>query len=95
MNNIVKLETSIYKLIEKHDEFLKVREKALKDAENAESELKKAKETINDLKLNFAKVEKISDSNLNIENKKEEIIKQIKSIIARLDRLNIDDITNV
>lgn len=95
MNNIVKLETFIHKFIEKHNELREVRNRVVKDAENAESELKRAKETINDLKLNIEKVEKTSSDNYNIENKKDGIIRQIKSIIARLDRLNIDDITNV
>lgn len=95
MNNIVKLETFIHKFIEKHNELREVRNRVVKDAENAESELKRAKETINDLKLNIEKVEKTSSDNYNIENKKDGIIRQIKSIIARLNRLNIDDITNV
>jgi len=94
MNNIVKLETFIHKFIEKHNELREVKGKAVEDAENAESELQKAKETINDLKQNVKKVENTSSSNYHIENKKGEIIEQIKSIIARLDHLNIDDITN-
>jgi len=95
MNNIVKLETFINKFIVKHNEFKELKDKAVKDAENAESELERAKETINGLKQNIDKVEKTSSSKYNIENKKDDIIKQIKSIIARLDLLNIDDITSV
>ena len=94
MNNIVKLETFIHKFIVKHNEFKDLKDKAVKDAENAERELERAKETINGLKQNIDKVEKTSSSKYNIENRKDDIIKQIKSIIARLDRLNIDDITS-
>ena len=94
MNNIAKLETFIHKFIVKHNEFKELKDKAVKDAENAESELKRAKETINGLKRNIEKVEKTSSNKYNIEDKKDDIIKQIKSIITRLDRLNIDDITS-
>ncbi len=78
MNNIVKLETFIHKFIVKHNEFKELKDKAVKDAENAESELEKAKETINGLKQNIDKVEKTSSDKYNIENKKDDIIKQIK-----------------
>ena len=94
MNNISKLEASIYKIIDEYIELRKERDNAIKDAENAKDELRKAQETINELEGNIEKVGSASYGNSNIEDKKNEIIRHIKSVINRVEKFKINDITS-
>ena len=96
MNNIVKLETLVHKFVKEYDNLRMEKNNVIENSEDIEIELEKAKETINKLKQNyeyFDRMENTSESN--IENKKSEIIKQIKFIIARIDGLNFGNVTDV
>ena len=94
MNNFGKLEASIHKVIDECHELRIERDYAIKDAENAKDELRKTQETINELEGNIEKIGSASYGSNNIENKKKEIIQHIKSVITRVEKLKIDDITN-
>ena len=94
MKNIVKLETFIHKFVEKHNGLRSERDRVVQEAEIAKSELKQAVETINKLNQNIKEVGKKSDNTNNIENKKNEIIHHIKSLVNRIDKLDLDDFTN-
>ena len=94
MNNFGKLEASIHKVIDECHELRIERDNAIKDAENAKDELRKTQETINELEGNIEKIGSASYGSNNIENKKKEIIQHIKSVITRVEKLKIDDITN-
>ena len=96
MNNIVKLETLVHKFVEEYDTLWRERDIANSKSENSEIELEKARETINELKKkseNFERMENTSEHN--IEDRKSDIIKQIKLIIARIDNLDFGNITDV
>ncbi len=94
MKSIVKLETFIHKFVEKHNGLRSERDRVVQEAEIVKSELKQAVETINKLNQNIKEVEKKSDNTNNIENKKNEIIHHIKSLVNRIDKLDLDDFTN-
>ena len=94
MNNIVKLETLVHKFVKEYDNLRMERNNVIENSEDIEIELEKAKETINKLKQNYENFDRMENtSESNIENKKSEIIKQIKFIIARIDGLNFGNVT--
>ena len=96
MNNIVKLETLVHKFVKEYDNLRMERNNVIENSEDIEIELEKAKETINKLKQNYENFDRMENtSESNIENKKSEIIKQIKFIIARIDGLNFGNVTDV
>ena len=96
MSNIVKLETLVHKFVKEYDTLWKERDTAKSRSEHIEIELEKARKTVNELKLkseNFERMENTSEHN--IEDKKSDIIKQIRLIIARIDSLDFGNITDV
>ena len=96
MNNIVKLETLVRKFVKEYENLRLERDNILENSKDIEIELGKAKETINELKQNYENFDRLENtSESNIENKKSEIIKQIKFIIARIDGLNFSNVTDV
>ena len=96
MNNIVKLETLVHKFVKEYDNLRMERNNVIENPKDIEIELEKAKETINELKQNYENFDRMENtSESNIENKKSEIIKQIKFIIARIDGLNFGNVTDV
>ncbi len=95
MNNISKLEASINKIIDESIELRIEKNNAIKDAENAKDELRKAREIINELDGNIEITGSVSNGSSIIEDKKNEIIQHIKSIITQVDKLKINDITSV
>ena len=96
MNNIVKLETLVHKFVKEYDNLRMERNNVIENSEDIEIELEKAKETINELKQNYENFDRMENtSESNIENKKSEIIKQIKFIITRIDSLNFGNVTDV
>lgn len=96
MNNIVKLETLVHKFVKEYDNLRMERNNVIENSEDIEIELEKAKETINELKQNYENFDRMENtSESNIENKKSEIIKQIKFIITRIDGLNFGNVTDV
>jgi len=96
MNNIVKLETLVHKFVKEYDNLRMERNNVIGNSKDIEIELEKAKETINELKQNYENFDRMENtSESNIENKKSEIIKQIKFIIARIDGLNFGNVTDV
>ena len=95
MNNTGKLETLIYKIIDECHELREERDKAIKNAENSNDELRKAQEAIKKLEGNREKIGNVSNVNDKIEDQKNEIIRQIKSVITRVNKLKINNITNV
>ncbi len=96
MNNIVKLETLVHKFVKEYDNLRMERNNITGNSKDIEIKLEKAKETINELKQNYENFDRMENtSESNIENKKSEIIKQIKFIIARIDGLNFGNVTDV
>lgn len=96
MNNIVKLETLVHKFVKEYDNLRMERNNVIGNSKDIEIELEKAKETINELKQNYENFDRMENtSESNIENKKSEIIKQIKFIITRIDGLNFGNVTDV
>ena len=96
MNNIVKLETLVHKFVKEYDNLRMERNNVIGNSKDIEIKLEKAKETINELKQNYENFDRMENtSESNIENKKSEIIKQIKFIIARIDGLNFGNVTDV
>ena len=94
MNNIGKLETLIYKIIDDCHELRVERDIAIKNAENANDELRKAQEAIKILEGNRENIGNVSNVNDKVEDKNE-IIRHIKSVITRVNKLKITNITNV
>ena len=94
MNNIDKLETSVQKLIHQYGKLAVLKEKAFKDIDNVKKKLNDAQETIRKLNEDSGNEGKKQKNIVVFEKNKEEIIKKIEFIIARLDNLNIDKITN-
>ena len=95
MSNIIKLETYIHALVKKNNELRKEHDKVLQNTESIKNELKKAQNTIEVSKHTTKKMEKTQRNSSDIKDRKNEIIKQIESLVTRIDDLNIEDITNV
>ncbi|MFC1539124.1 hypothetical protein ACFL6H_06860 [Candidatus Latescibacterota bacterium] len=95
MNNIAKLGNLVHKFVEEFDDIRIERDRTVKKTGEIEIELKKANETINEFKKNKSVIENPQVNNVNIENKKREIINQIDLIIGNIDNLNLGNITDV
>ena len=95
MNKIERLETAVKTLLENYNKIKIERNNALKEIENSKRELDSAKNLIDNLKAEMEALGKSKVNNFD-EDKRNELIAQIKSIINRIDNLNIDSsITNV
>jgi archaellum component FlaC len=95
MDKIERLEKAIKTLVENYNKIKIERNNVLKEIENSKRELDNAKNLIDNLKTEIELLGKSKVNNFN-EEKRNELINQIKSIINRIDNLNIDSsITNV
>jgi hypothetical protein len=95
MDKIERLETAVKTLVENYNKIKIERNNALKEIENSKRELENAKSLIDSLQAEMETLGKSKVNNFD-EDKRNELITQIKSIINRIDNLNIDSsITNV
>jgi len=90
MNSLTKLESSVQKLLEDCEVLRGERDKAVHDAETTHGDLERALTVIDSLQS--------GDNNeweRDFQEKKKTLINHIRTLIARVDRLKIDDITDV
>ena len=94
MNSISKLEKSIRKLLDENSSVKTERDKALREAESAQIELRNANVVIESLRNELEGLTKKIEKSAIYDSKKAELKGRIESIIERVELLNIDDITN-
>ena len=94
MNSISKLEKSIRTLLDENSSVKIERDKALREAESVQIELRNANAVIESLRNELEGLTKKIEKSVVYESKKTELIGRIESIIERVEILNIDDITN-
>ena len=94
-----RLERSVLQIIEAYRQLREDRDSLKRKVETADGELRKAKETIQNLQLTIEKYKQTERGYRDFTAKKHEIKEHIKTIIQRIDtyeaRNTIDQVTNV